>query len=147
MLGDSAAAKLLLGRPDKGEVILLVGPAYGRMQQMAAEAGIEVREAAKVQDVLALRENAALTGRSIALIASAPEVDGLLDRASFGPVSARLAYEVDRVVYGGTVTATLVHPVPRGTAMRVNGGHVSFRRTFEEIGPDPTVVGARVGGL
>lgn len=146
-MGAHVVAQYLLGRPDKGELILLVGPEYGRMQQMAAEVGIEVREAHRVRDVEALKANTALTGRSLVLIASVPEVEGILDRASFGPGLSDLAYEADRVIYGGSEGVVVVHPVAQGTAMKVLGGRLCIQQHLGTVESGETIVELAVNRL
>lgn len=128
-----SGAHLLLGNAATGELILLVGPEYGRLQQLAADAGIEVREASQVGDVRMLKAGLALSGRSLALIASIPEVEGLLDRASFGRDLSELAFQADRVVYGGSDGTVLVHPRYPGTRMEVTQGTVRFSQTLNTI--------------
>ena len=132
-MGAPIVAQYLLGRPDKGELILFVGPEYGRMQQMAAEVGIEVREALRVRDIQMLKAGTALSGKSLILIASVPEVDGILDRASFGPSLSELAYEVDRVIYGGSGGLVVVHPVAPGTAMQIIGGAFRMQQHISTV--------------
>lgn len=137
-------AHLLLGHADAGELILMVGPEYGTMQQRAAEAGIKVRDASCVRDVQTLKVGLALSGRSLALIASTPEVEGVLDRTAFGPGLTGLAHAADRVLYFGASGAVLVHPVKAGTRLEVHGGVLRMHQHLDVVSPGETVVGLTV---
>jgi len=127
-MNDVTGAHLLLGKADQGELILLIGPDYGRMQQSAAEAGIETRDANRVRDLDLIKKSLAASGRSLALTASTPEVEGILDRSSFPGDLARIAYDyADRVIYFGTLGAVLLHPSSRGVYMRLQHGRLQVR--------------------
>lgn len=143
-MGELGGAHFLLGMAEPGELILMVGPEYGRMQQKAAEAGIEVREASKVQDVQTLKAGLAITGRSLALIASTPEVEGVLDRSAFGPNLTDLVYSVDRVVYFGASSNVLVHPTKPGTRLEMHGGALRVHQHLDFVAPREAVVGLTV---
>lgn len=140
-MGELSGAHRLLGRADGGELILLVGPEYGRMQQSAAEAGIEAREANRVQDVQTLKAGLIISGRSLALIASAPEVEGPLDRSAFGANLTNLAYDADRVVYFGSGGSVVVHPMDKGTRKEIRNGRLCVRQALDTVGPGETVIG------
>lgn len=146
-MGRNAAAHPLLGRSDKGELTLLVGPDYGLMQQLAAEAGIEVREAGQVQNVHMIKAGLAITKGSLALIASTPEVEGILDRASFGPALSDLAFEADRVIYGGQSGAILVHPRYPGTSLRIQDGELKIRQEIDALDSGGGVISPWASGL
>jgi hypothetical protein len=126
----TVGAHHLLGRPDEGLAILLVGPDYGGMRQMAELAGIEARDAGRLQtaDARMLRTGVMISGRSLVLIGSTVEVEGLLDRSAFGPWLTSLAYAVDRVVYAGSDTAVMVHPQAPGAWTEVRHGLVTHHR-------------------
>lgn len=143
-MGELSGAHRLLGRADRGELILLIGPEYGRMQQSAAEAGIEVREANRVQDIQTLKAGLAISGRSLALIASTPEVEGALDRSAFGASLTGLAYDVDRIVYFGSGGSVIVHPMDKGTRMEIHQGRLRVHQKLDMVGPGETVVGLKV---
>lgn len=138
--------QLLLGRPDRGELILMIGPAYARMKKTAEAAGFETRDAADVQDVQMLRAGLALSGESLVILASASEVEGRLDRAAFGPLSD-LAYEANRVVYGGTQGHVVLHPVSKGTEMSIRNGSLLLRHHIDVVGEGEKVVGITLGAL
>lgn len=140
------AAQLLLGHVDAGELILTVGPEYQRMQQTAAEAGIQVRRASQVWDNMqSLKAGVAVSGKSLALTASASEVEGILDRSAFGPHITEMAYDVDRVVYFGSGGAVVVHPVSPGTCLEVRGGVLRVRQHLDSVGPGEAVIGVTLG--
>lgn len=140
-MSSSATARLMLGRPDKGDLILLAGPAHDAMKQLAASAGIEVRELRPEQGIWDLKAAVARQGRSLALIARIPEIDGLLDRSAFGRDLSDLAHRVDRVLYGGTTGTVLVHPLPRGTRMCLTDGVLHMRHRMD------APAGTLAGGL
>lgn len=127
----------LLGRPDESLAILLVGPAYGRMQQMAAMAGIEARDAGRLQvaDVQMLRTGVMISGKSLVFLGSVPEVEGLLDRSAFGVHLTSLAYAVDRVVYANEGGAVLVHPHAAGDWNEVRGGAIRHYKRIDVAAP------------
>lgn len=131
----AVAAHHLLGRSGDGQMILLVGPDYGRMRQMAAQAGIEIREVGRTQNLNAEIPRAEVTtsGRSLVFLASVPEVEGRLDRSSFGPRLTELAYEADRVVYAGTDGAVMVHPLPAGDWMEIRGGAIRTHKMLDVV--------------
>lgn len=137
----AVAAHHLLGRSGDGQMILLVGPDYSRMQQMAAQAGIETREVGRTQNLNTEIPRAEVTtsGRSLVFLASVPEVEGRLDRSSFGPRLTDLAYEADRVVYAGTDGAVMVHPLPAGDWMEIRGGAIRTHKVLDVVA-DGTVV-------
>lgn len=109
-MGGVVEARRLLGEASGGMLILMIGPDYGRMQQAAAEVGIPVREAGQVRDVQPLKREAAISGRSLALIASTPEVEDPLECNFLGSFLASLAYNSDRVVYFGPGVPAVIHP-------------------------------------
>lgn len=131
----AVAAHHLLGRSGDGQMILLVGPDYSRMQQMAAQAGIETREVGRTQNLNTEIPRAEVTtsGRSLVFLASVPEVEGRLDRSSFGPRLTDLAYEADRVVYAGTDGAVMVHPLPAGDWMEIRGGAIGTHKVLDVV--------------
>lgn len=132
----AVAAHHLLGRSGDGQMILLVGPDYSRMQQMAAQAGIETREVGCMQQNLSAeipRAEVTTSGRSLVFLASVPEVEGRLDRSSFGPRLTDLAYEADRVVYAGTDGAVMVHPLPAGDWMEIQGGVIRTHKALDMV--------------
>lgn len=131
----AVAAHHLLGRSGDGQMILLVGPDYSRMQQMAAQAGIETREVGRTQNLNTEIPRAEVTtsGRSLVFLASVPEVEGRLDRSSFGPRLTDMAYEADRVVYAGTDGAVMVHPLPAGDWMEVRGGVIRTHKALDMV--------------
>lgn len=137
----------LLGRSNERLLILLVGPEYGQMQQMAALAGIEVCEARTVTDPMLTKLDVTLNGRSLALIASVPEVEGILDRSAFGPHLMDLAYAVDKVVYCGQSGGVLVHPQTPGTHVEVRSGAVHVDQKFDVVAPGEEVVGLRMNRI
>jgi hypothetical protein len=126
----AVGARHLLGRPDEGLAILLVGPDYGRMRQMAEAAGIEARDAGRLQaaDARMLRTGVMISGRSLVLLGSVVEVEGLLDRSAFGPGLTSLAYAVDRVVYAGSEDVVMVYPQAPGAWTEVRHGLVTDHR-------------------
>lgn len=140
-MGEANGVHRLLGEADDGELILLVGPEYGRMQQSAAEAGIEVREANQVQDIRTLKAGVAISGRSLALVACTTEVEGPLDRNAFGAPLAGLAYEVDRIIYFGSGGTVLIHPSPRGTRREIRNGNLCVFQKLDTVGPGEKIVG------
>jgi hypothetical protein len=127
------SAHHLLGRPNEGNLILLVGPSYERVQETAKKAGIATRDAFRAGNVDALAKTAAAYSASLALIAVVAEVEGLLDRTSFGSRLTDLAYTVDRVVYCGTQGAALVHPRRPHTRMEVRGGIILVHQKINVI--------------
>jgi hypothetical protein len=131
----AVAAHHLLGRSGDGQMILLVGPDYLRMQQMAAQAGIETREVGRTENLNAeiIRAEVVTSGRSLVFMASVPEVEGRLDRSSFGPRLTDLAYEADRVVYAGADGAVMVHPLPAGDWMDVLGGVIRMHKALDIV--------------
>lgn len=137
----------LLDKANKGLLILLVGPEYQRMQQMAAQAGIEVQEASSVQDPALTKLHATLNSRSLALIASVPEVEGILDRSAFGPHLVDLAYAADKVIYCGTSGAVLIHPQPSSTHIAIRSGTVHIDQEMDVVGPGEEIVGLRATRL
>jgi hypothetical protein len=141
-----ANGQLILGRPDRGELILMVGPAYTRMKMTAEGAGFETRDASGVTDPEELRAGLAASGKSLVVLASAPEVEGRLDRAAFGPL-VNLAYAANRVVYGGTQANVVLHPVSPGTEMTINNGTLSVRHYIKTVGEGEEHVGLTLGSL
>ena len=117
----------LIGPPDGGQLVLLVGPAYERMLQTAAGTGIPVQCAGYVRDYAALKAVTATSGRTVIVLASVSEVEGILDRSAFGP-HTEVAYLADRVIYGGMQGDVPVWPLESGLGLEVRGGTASLHR-------------------
>lgn len=132
-MSGTVGAHHLLGRANEGKLILLVGPEYGRMQQMAALSGIEARDISRIANLEMLKAGVLLSGRSLAVIASAPEVEGNLDRTAFGSRLTALAYSADKVIYCGTQGGVLVHPQHPSTRMSVRQGKVTVTQTVNVV--------------
>lgn len=132
-MGGIAEARRLMGPGNAGNLILMVGPESGRMQQSAALTGIPVRDARKIRDIRVLAEKVRERGLSLALIAVTPEVEGVLHRDAFGAKLHRTAHEVHRVVYYGIQGSVLVHPHPRGVLIEVRHGVIRVRH----VAPSP----------
>jgi hypothetical protein len=127
---ESSDGHGLIGSPDGGQLVLLVGPAYQRMIQTAADAGIPMQDARYVRDHAALKAMAATSGRTEVLLASVSEVEGILDRSAFGPYT-ELAYLADRVIYGGMQDDVPVWPLEAGLGLEVRGGVASLHRVTQ----------------
>ena len=144
------AAYHLLGRLQDGNLILLAGPDYIRVRELASTSGIPVLTAAELpypEDVEDLKGRIARTGESVLVIASMCEVEGRLDRSAFERPLIDLAYGADRVVYAGFNGAVLVHPVARGTRMTATGGSLRVQQDLETVAAGETVVGLTVDRL
>jgi hypothetical protein len=131
---------------DNGELILFVGPDYQRMQVRARMAGFTTRQASRMEDVQALKAEIAASGKSLILLASAPEVEGPLDRSAFGNL-AYLVYGADRVVYFGVESSVVIHPLAASTRLTVRHGTLHVHQTLDTVAPGETVVGLSVNHL
>lgn len=142
-MGDTDFAHRLLGTRAQRQLILLFGPNYPAMQALAAAAGITTRDLhpalnarTLLSDALHDREKIALSGASIALLASTPEVEGILDLSATGPHLTEVAYMVDRAVYCGSHIDIRVHPRQPGTAVYLrNGQFCATPSTSSAIAP------------
>jgi hypothetical protein len=143
---DAIEVSRKLRENDNGELILFVGPDYQRMQVRARMAGFPTRQASRTEDVQALKEEIAASGKSLILLASAPEVEGSLDRSAFADL-AHLAYGSDRVVYFGVESSVVIHPLPASTRLTARHGALHVHQAVDTVAPGETVVGLSVNHL
>lgn len=131
---ESVEAHKLLGAATRKHLILLAGPNQAAMETMAHRAGIETHTDHRVDQVEPLRNRVRASARSLAVIRCIPEVEGVLDRAAFGPYH-ELAYGADRVVYVGPHGAALVWPQPEGarTFLRVHQGRLQVQQSADTV--------------
>lgn len=147
---SAVAAYRLLGRLEDGNLILLAGPDYNRVRELASSSGIPAVEATSVttpEDVESLKDEVAQKGRSILVTASMYEVEGRLDRSAFERRLTDLAYSADRVVYAGLNGVAVIHPVTRGTMMAVTDGNLRVHQELGVVSAGETVVGLTVDRL
>lgn len=109
-----------------GELILFIGPNHKRMQVQAGMAGLRVQQASDVRSVEILKWRLDASDQTVIVMASAPEVEGILDLSAFGR-HTELAYAADKVVYFGLEATVFLHPVEPGTYLEVRGGHLLRR--------------------
>ncbi|MFE0472365.1 hypothetical protein ACFW2V_12160 [Streptomyces sp. NPDC058947] len=138
---DANAVDKTLAQPGASELVLFVGPNYEQMQARADMAGFETRRASRTEDAQALKARIAASGRSLILLASAPEVEGRLDRSSFGPDLVHLVYDADRVVYFGIESSVVIHPLPSRTRLEVRHGALRIHQEAAVVHPGRDMVG------
>lgn len=141
---SDVSAHHLLGKPNDGELVLLVGPNGDRLRDMATKSKIPLKDtranASNESDVEMLRGIVDMSGMSALVIRCVPEVEGILDRSSFHP-HHELAFAADRIVYAGPDGAILVWPQRDGTSMRIDGGRLQVRQKIDVVAEGEKVVG------
>lgn len=137
------AAHDLLGKVSDGNLVLLAGPDFTRILTLVEASGMDYRNVVDLSDeqVDDLKAIAADRMRSVALVASMPEIEGRLDRSSFDPRLLHAAYAADRVIYAGPRAAVLIWPEAKGTQRTIRNGNTVVRQTIGTVGPGESIVG------
>jgi hypothetical protein len=146
-MGGIREARRLMGSANEGKLILMVGPASSLMRQMATLTGIPVRDAGAVKDPKNLARSVRRNGTSLALLSVAHEIEGPLNRYSFGKRLQGVVQVADKVIYCGIQGGVLVHPTPPGVYMEVRRGVIRIRRQMPVMRPGATTVGPAVDTL
>lgn len=144
------AAHDLLGKSGDGNLVLLAGPDWGRMLDLVESSGLRYTRAAGLTDaenVAALKEEIADRNETVVALALMPEVEGRLDRSSFGRNLISLAYGADRIVYAGPRAAILIWPEPKGTQRTVRDGNVVVRQNITTVAAGESIVGIKADRL